>query len=727
MKFLIALLFPVLALAYTPVATDRIFKHGFDILFQTPGATKTDGNFFLLDAKEFRFYDADSSAYLGFKAPSTVTAPTSFVLPDGDGLAGEALTTDGTGQLSWAPTFFYAPAADEKILVSDLAGGTIAESTVDLDPATGVVQGLSLDADDNAVSELQLSNFKTGHGIVTETGTQVLTNKDLDGGTASNARRVTIPKNTKTNLDALTRKEATIVYGTDTGKFYKDNGTALAALGGGVDAWVTATVYAVGDVVIQSAKFYQAQIAHTSGTFATDLAASRWLEISAGTSYDQSLNTTDQVAFNNINVTTTAAATKFMGSPTYAGAGTAVGKAGYCFTASDMNYTMFCSDGALWNIQGVQPNNTPWASYTPSISQGFGSASYECQSRYDGPDQLIRCKVTNGTTAATEARIGLADNATSAGVSIIPSIQSAGGSYFRGASTTEHGGPVLIEPGVGYVTFGSASTFSSTSVVPITKVTGSNSFNTGETWTFTARVPVVGRSATAGTYSIKGIGTVFSAKISSGGTVSDESYDFINGNCGVSGTSIFTCTFNASLFTVAPNCVAVTSGITGTTRTQQGGVTSSTQTVYQTYGSDSGAAAAYSATLFCQMSGADFAANSTINASLTDTVKTVGITGGAPRIYGAYVANSTGVVSNEKGDMFNGDCAFSAGGTYTCTFTTNNFTAAPICAANIVLPGSTVMVQMDSISSTQVVMSTTATDSGGNVSNRPINVMCFGN
>jgi len=43
--------------------------------------------------------------------------------------------------------------------------------------------------------------------------------------------------------------------------------------------WASATVYAVGDCVFQSYKFYICQTAHTSGTFATDLAAVKWGEI----------------------------------------------------------------------------------------------------------------------------------------------------------------------------------------------------------------------------------------------------------------------------------------------------------------------------------------------------------------------------------------------------------------------------------------------------------------
>lgn len=45
-------------------------------------------------------------------------------------------------------------------------------------------------------------------------------------------------------------------------------------------AWTTGTAYAVNDVVTQNAARYVCRSAHTSGTFATDLAASRWVLLS---------------------------------------------------------------------------------------------------------------------------------------------------------------------------------------------------------------------------------------------------------------------------------------------------------------------------------------------------------------------------------------------------------------------------------------------------------------
>lgn len=74
------------------------------------------------------------------------------------------------------------------------------------------------------------------HGVSTVAGiseAQVITNKDIDGGTASNTSRVTVPKASKATLDGLTRKEATIVYASDEDKLYVDDGSDLIPVGSG--------------------------------------------------------------------------------------------------------------------------------------------------------------------------------------------------------------------------------------------------------------------------------------------------------------------------------------------------------------------------------------------------------------------------------------------------------------------------------------------------------------
>jgi hypothetical protein len=85
----------------------------------------------------------------------------------------------------------------------------------------------------NSAGIATLTPGASNTNVVLDSAAQVITNKDIDGGTASNSRRITLPKDTKANLDALTRKEGTIVYSTDLTKAYIDNGTNLVAVGSG--------------------------------------------------------------------------------------------------------------------------------------------------------------------------------------------------------------------------------------------------------------------------------------------------------------------------------------------------------------------------------------------------------------------------------------------------------------------------------------------------------------
>ena len=88
-------------------------------------------------------------------------------------------------------------------------------------------------ATSSADGYLSSTNWSTFNNKVSLTGTEALTNKDYDGGTASNTSRLTIPKAAKTTLDALTRKQGTIVYDTTSNKPYYDNGTTLTVVGSG--------------------------------------------------------------------------------------------------------------------------------------------------------------------------------------------------------------------------------------------------------------------------------------------------------------------------------------------------------------------------------------------------------------------------------------------------------------------------------------------------------------
>ena len=60
-----------------------------------------NGNFTLNFQNSLRFADSDSSNYVAFKAPTTITSNVTYVLPPSDGGIGQVLSTDGNGNLNW--------------------------------------------------------------------------------------------------------------------------------------------------------------------------------------------------------------------------------------------------------------------------------------------------------------------------------------------------------------------------------------------------------------------------------------------------------------------------------------------------------------------------------------------------------------------------------------------------------------------------------------------------
>ena len=72
---------------------------------------------------ELKLYDSDDSNYVSFKSAGTVSSNVAWVLPSADGSSGQALTTNGSGTLSWAD----AGSADPSSADGDTLGTASAE------------------------------------------------------------------------------------------------------------------------------------------------------------------------------------------------------------------------------------------------------------------------------------------------------------------------------------------------------------------------------------------------------------------------------------------------------------------------------------------------------------------------------------------------------------------------------------------------------------------------
>jgi hypothetical protein len=118
----------------------------------------------------------------------------------------------------------------------------------------------------------------------------------------------------------------------------------------------------------------------------------------------------------------------------------------------------------------------------------------------------------------------------------------------------------------------------------------------------------------------------FSAKVSATGVVSDESLDWISGDCAKGGTGLYDCSFVSTVFSVAPNCVTTHNG-GEQFFTSVGSTTDNTIRVRVML--DNSANTDKPFNIICTKQGADFQATKTIKGSFHDYVKSIGSTSGA--------------------------------------------------------------------------------------------------
>ena len=152
------------------------------------GATFT-GNITLNAQSDLRFADSDSSNWVALQAPATVSTNLTWTLPSVDGTASQALSTDGSGTLSWASFAALATAqtftAQQRGTISALTDG----ATITPDFALANNFSVTLGGSRTLANPTNLTAGASGCIWITQDGTGSRTlaygsNWDFTGGTA---------------------------------------------------------------------------------------------------------------------------------------------------------------------------------------------------------------------------------------------------------------------------------------------------------------------------------------------------------------------------------------------------------------------------------------------------------------------------------------------------------------------------------------------------------------
>ncbi len=177
------------------------------------GGTLT-GNLTLNAQSDLRLADTDSSNYVGFQSPSTVSANILWTLPSADGTSGQILSTDGSGTLSWV--------ADQNTTYSAGIGISISSNAISSTLGTAIEKGelvnsgtLSFDWGDSEIADIltisggTIDNTSIGataansgaFTTLSSSGNTTIGDASLDSLTV-NASTVSIPNNL--NFDSNT-------------------------------------------------------------------------------------------------------------------------------------------------------------------------------------------------------------------------------------------------------------------------------------------------------------------------------------------------------------------------------------------------------------------------------------------------------------------------------------------------------------------------------------------
>lgn len=147
------------------------------------------------------------------------------------------------------------------------------------------------------------------------------------------------------------------------------------------------------------------------------------------------------------------------------------------------------SDGTNWFVRSRYIPQNKFA-FTPPSSQGFGTiTAVELHAWRQGQFLALQGRFTAGTSTASEARLGLPTNLSSPTFS--QGIRHCG-VFFKSGVQTVHGGAVLIESAVGYITFSVNDIIGAGNFDPLVKGNGNAVINSATSGSINAMIPIDG-------------------------------------------------------------------------------------------------------------------------------------------------------------------------------------------------------------------------------------------
>lgn len=330
--------------------------------------------------------------------------------------------------------------------------------------------------------------------------------------------------------------------------------------------------------------------------------------------------------------------------------------------------------------------DTGWAScgHTPSSFTGFGSVTaIETMCKRDSENLLMRGRFTVGVSTGVEARVSLplwnGTQLVSKGTTSISAIQVAG-AFAQSLATGSTTFVTLMEPSTSYITFG----YHTGAVANLTKRNGNDFTSTGTIISITASIPIEGwensniiianLSGLESCSSTLACTDILTANVTgtTGAIVSQNVTGTLTVTRNAAGT--YTINYANAGLTVAPtvdvnHAAACTQNFINVAQT-----TTSVQIITR---NSSNLATDCDFSISIGKQAPDYAGKTARAVSSDANIRTPGVT---KVVHYSAVVGTTGTVSNEIGDLFNGNCTNADPSV--CTFTTP-FASTPNCRGGV--------------------------------------------